>query len=498
MRIQQFLEHHGLSQNPFSQEDAQSDPLFKRFCAQATFHPAWDKICGNPGEPSTAVVFGEKGSGKTALRLQVVDQISEHNIGHPNDRVFVVEYDDFNPFLDNFRQHVAPHSSRPERALSQWKLWDHMDAILSLATTRLVDDVLEESHTSKPGAFEIHADRLASLSRSQKRDLLLLAAFFDKARSTHPATRWNALRRKLRFANFVSWWELGLGSLATLVLFGVLAQNGSLNQLGRPWPWLVLLVAWGPWLIKQTKLLWLAWRVCRQVRVLNHPLIALKQVLAGFESKDLVAQPVPAKDRSDDRYEFLSKLQSVLRTLGFTGMVVIVDRVDEPHLINGNAERMRDLMWPMFDNKFLKHSGLGFKLLLPVEISHFLSRENPEFYERSRLDKQNMIRSLEWTGESLYDLANDRIKACTNGSTNPPKLLDWFDSSVTEAELVSTLSQMRVPRHLFKFLHQLLVEHCNRFTDGNPQWKIDRSTLHAALAVYRQNLKAYDLGMGPG
>ena len=73
MKVQQFLEHHGLKQNPFSQEDAQTDPLFQQFCARGTFHPAWDKILGDPGTPSTAVVFGEKGSGKTALRLQIVD-----------------------------------------------------------------------------------------------------------------------------------------------------------------------------------------------------------------------------------------------------------------------------------------------------------------------------------------------------------------------------------------------------------------------------------------
>ena len=39
-------------------------------------------------------------------------------------------------------------------------------------------------------------------------------------------------------------------------------------------------------------------------------------------------------------------------------------RVDEPHLINGSVEQMRAMLWPMLDNKFLKHPGLGFKLLL--------------------------------------------------------------------------------------------------------------------------------------
>ncbi|NCV60038.1 MAG: hypothetical protein EBW52_01360 [Betaproteobacteria bacterium] len=37
----------------------------------------------------------------------------------------------------------------------------------------------------------------------------------------------------------------------------------------------------------------------------------------------------------------LAKLQGVLAALGWTGWVVIVDRLDEPDLINGSAERMR-------------------------------------------------------------------------------------------------------------------------------------------------------------
>ena len=77
-------------------------------------------------------------------------------------------------------------------------------------------------------------------------------------------------------------------------------------------------------------------------------------------------------------------------------------------MVNGSPERMRDLLWPMFDNKFLKHPGIGFKLLLPAEVVYYLNREEKEFYERSRLDKQNLISSLDWTGESLYDVANHR------------------------------------------------------------------------------------------
>ena len=66
MKIQLFLEHHGVARNPFAEEDAQTDNVFKEHCIASTFHPTWDKIYGDPSEPATSVVFGEKGSGKTA------------------------------------------------------------------------------------------------------------------------------------------------------------------------------------------------------------------------------------------------------------------------------------------------------------------------------------------------------------------------------------------------------------------------------------------------
>ena len=90
MKIQQFLEHHGVASNPFADEDAQTDLVFKGACIRTVFHPTWDKIYGDPTEPATSVVFGEKGSGKTALGLQIVRCLADYNADHPDRQVFVV------------------------------------------------------------------------------------------------------------------------------------------------------------------------------------------------------------------------------------------------------------------------------------------------------------------------------------------------------------------------------------------------------------------------
>jgi hypothetical protein len=100
MKTSQFLEHHGIGINPFSQEDAQADHIFQQHCAETIYHPAWDKILGDCSNPSTSVVFGEKGAGKTALRIQLLNAIRTWNGKNPNDRAFVISYDDLNPFFE--------------------------------------------------------------------------------------------------------------------------------------------------------------------------------------------------------------------------------------------------------------------------------------------------------------------------------------------------------------------------------------------------------------
>jgi hypothetical protein len=175
MKIQQFLEHHGITTNPFADEDAQTDLVFKGHCIHSIYHPTWDKIYGDPSEPATSVVFGEKGSGKTAIRLQIARHLDDYNAEHPDSQAFVVQYDDFNPFLDRFRDTIfGRRRRRADKALGQWRLWDHMDAILSLAVTQLVDRVLEVKQARHPAARD-EPLKIKSLDSSQIRDVMLLA-----------------------------------------------------------------------------------------------------------------------------------------------------------------------------------------------------------------------------------------------------------------------------------------------------------------------------------
>lgn len=497
MKIQQFLEHHGISRNPFADEDAQTDPIFIEHCIASTYHPVWDKVYGNPANPATSVVFGEKGAGKTALRLQIVRHLVDYNATHVGQRTYTIEYDDFNPFLDRFTDKLSPRKRQSTHVFSEWKLWDHMDAILSLGITSLVDRTLDVKYPSGSAANKITKSEIEWLDRHQARDVLLLAACYDQSTAETFKARWHRLRRKLRFHSWQSLLEKIVGILTFLVVVAFLVYWKKWEWLSAPWPYLIIAAGWVPCWMRMWKWHWQARAIVRHIRVGNRDVRSLRQVLMHLPSSRIRGQPLPNKDRTDDRYELLLKFQGTLATLGFTGIIVLVDRVDEPHLINGSTEQMRGLLWPMLDNKFLKHSGLGFKLLLPIELAVYLDREERDFYQRARLDKQNLVPSLEWTGEALYDVASARIKACAVAG-QVPSFQDLFDDSVNQQRLVEALKSLRVPRHLFKFMYRLFVAHSNAYTDESPAWKISGETFESTLAVYGREQDAVDRGLRAG
>jgi hypothetical protein len=495
MRIQQFLEHHGIATNPFAEEDAQTDPVFKNRCRDNTFHPAWDKVFGDPSDPATSIVFGEKGAGKTALRLQVAGRVADYNAQHQSGRLWVIEYDDFNPFLDRFADRLSARKQRDaSKVLAEWKLWDHMDSILSIAVTNLVDKVLGSARTSGPSANRIDGDPRAALDRPQKRDLLLLAAFYDGSLAEANIARWSHLRRRLRFYSPRAWIDKVIGVVVTAATIGLIVYRREWDWLATVWPYLAVAIGWAPWLARFAKAHFDARRVAKNVRVLRRDVPSVRRAFMKLSGRDVHGQPVPNKQRTDDRYELLGKLQGVLRSLGNSGIVVLVDRVDEPHLINGSVELMRDFVWSMLDNKFLKQPGIGFKLLLPSELMDHLHRETRDFHQRARLDKQNMVPSLDWSGEALFDLANARLAACAKEG-EAPTLRSLLDPTISDQRLIDAFRSLRVPRHLFKFMYRLIVAHSNAHTDAQPVWTISRETFEAALAVYSREQAAVDRGL---
>ena len=498
MKLRDYFEHFGIDGNPFSEEDAQKDQVFQDHCIETTFHPAWDKLYGKPAKPDTAIIFGEKGSGKTALRYQMIKAVKKYNDNHPELHPIVIEYANWNPFLDHFRRRFSD-KKRIENVLSCWQLWDHMDAILSLGVTQVVDQLLIPGEVFYPAASSQKKLDTSRLTHHKKRDLLALATFYDQPKGDAPVIRWKQLAKKLHFFSWNSFlrlkWDVFLGVILTVLFFFILSHfSYMITALTSWWSYALLFLFWLPRLWKTICRYHRSFWVTRRLRVLNLTVSSVFKRLMQFEPVDYAGVSFPARRGTDTRYELLSRFLDVLDSLGYRGMIVLIDQVDEPYFISGSPELMQKVLWPMFDNKLLKYPGVGFKFLLPSELLAFLERETPEFHQRARIDKQNLIRSLDWTGKSLYDLANDRIRSCSSRSST--KIDDFFDPSISRTRLESSFDQLRVPRHLFKFLYRVITSHVNAHSDGEQVWQISSVRFETEMALFLNDRRASERNVG--
>ena len=225
---------------------------------------------------------------------------------------------------------------------------------------------------------------------------------------------------------------------------------------------------------------------------------------SGSSRSELGGQPLPtASSRSaEERYELLRKFQAILHTLGYAGIIVLIDRVDEPQQVEGDPRKMRSLIWPLLDHKFLRHPGIGVKLLL-ADRAGLLSREGRQGVLRPRpprqaqsdqaasLDRRIALRSRQRSPERLPN----RPVAQTG---RPLGFASFIDDAISDDYLRDALGNLRTPRHLFKFLHRLIEEHCHRHTDDAPRWTIDYDTFRSTYGGYMRELEAFDRGYGHG
>lgn len=631
-----FFAHFGIEENPFRGEEARHDAVLSRLVSGAAglvglggagalasrgaMHPELERIVGDFGNLSSAVVFGEKGSGKTAIRLQLAQALARHNALRPGEKVLLLAYDDLNPYLDRLHNRVQRAARRgkstPAESLKDLRLVDHIDGLLATAVPTLIDAVLASAAggaggtspgtsgagsaagatargvEGSAGALDLGAEPRKVLRRAEanvRRDVLLLQSLYDRPEDAPHRT--SALRRALgvqrSWAEFVSsllaLWGWVLPVLVVLLMVfsspdaggsgpvGTDAASGRAGGVAGAAPsaagapgsvarvvgsttgtpsttWQIFLetltsparllsslglggwddprtVVWssvfflavGFWLVfllrrvytDRFRLNRLAHRVYREVRVTGRSESSLRESLRAVPARWRTSSLLPVTPSEDTRLKMLQRLRGALRLFGYRGVIAVVDRLDEPSLVQGDADKMRSVAWPLLNNKFLQQEGIGIKLLLPIELRHMLFRESSAFFQQARMDKQNLVEQLSWSGTMLYDLCTARIAACrTSALGGAPTaeggtgggvvtLADLFAPDVGRDLLVESLEQMRQPRDAFKMIYQCVMEHCAIALENAEQWRIPRSILELVRKQQGERVRQLAMGIRP-
>jgi hypothetical protein len=545
MNLTQFFEHWRIAENPFRGEEARHDAVFQRIglgaasasapanaegplltpehyaerrrLEQSAHHSDFEKIVGNLASPSTSIVFGEKGSGKTAIRLQLASRIAAHNGANPTARILLIAYDDLNAVLDRYARRAGGKSTL--EALQKFRLVDHMDAILANVVPRLADRFLASPPGREPlpmatgplpgEALDLGPEPRRTLRRlpaHERRDLLLLQAVYDRPEVADQRTP--RLRRLLRLPPL--WGDLIWSVLAWLgwipagaVVANMIAHREPIKVDSNS-GYLVgaLLALWLLFVFKR-----LAWdklglvrigrRIRRQLRTQNRPDTSYARSVRFLDPALRDSSHLPLSESDEARYAMFARLLSLLRRFGYAGVVIVIDRVDEPTLVSGDPDRMRAIAWPLLNNKFLQQGGLGIKMLLPIELRHALFKESSAFFQEARLDKQSLVERLTWTGPMLYELCDARLRACLEPGAPPIALLDLFAEDVTGRDLVDALDQMHQPRDAFKFLYACIAEHCSNVTVEHNAWKVPRQVLESVRKQQSDRVQQLYRGIRP-
>lgn len=497
MELQRFFDHWKLREHPFQAEEARDDGVYNRTLEAAITHPDFSKIYGDPENPNTAIVFGEKGSGKTAMRLMIQQKIEQFNAGRNDGKTFLICYDDLNPTLDKLARSLKTEDTN--KTLDAVRLADHQDAILSIAVTDFIEKIL--SPESKAIGKKTKKT-LRRMSVQKRMDLATLVLLYDQPKGGQSLERWLQLKRVLKVGTA---WNRGLHGVMALTL-GALGLVGGLGWRfaeGKSWEPVAAgsvgavgflgVGAW--WLMRSWKRGSLARRLVKEIRVVSHSVKGLKGRLWDLNLDSLSGQPLPTKGDQDNRYALTNQFVGILSEMGYSSVIVLVDRIDEPMIVNGEADNMKRILWPMMNNKFLQQKSIGIKMLLPIEISQLLTGESSDFRRKARLDKQNVVNPLKWTGITLYDLCSWRFNNCQMSDT-PSSLEDLFDEETTREDLVEALEQMHQPRDAFKFLYAVIAEHCNNTSGDAENFRIPRSTLDFVRRSQRERLVELYRGSG--
>lgn len=172
--------------------------------------------------------------------------------------------------------------------------------------------------------------------------------------------------------------------------------------------------------------------------------------------KKLLSSTNPPENIISDPLFTLKKAVEFSRIMGFSGLLIQVDKIDETDWTTNDAETAAKLVWPIFSNVQLHEiDGLSWSFFLWDRVRGYLINEYnmPVRWDKLPNDK------IKWDAKHLQRLVERRINFFSNGALN--KISELFDHTVIESDVykqVLALSGLS-PRILVTVLNNILTDH---------------------------------------
>jgi len=175
----------------------------------------------------------------------------------------------------------------------------------------------------------------------------------------------------------------------------------------------------------------------------------------NIEAKDLKALIYSdATDKTASTY-VLSRLVEVVRSFEFTGITVMVDKLDETEFTTTSSEKCANILWPLIsDVRLMEYDGLGVNLFLWDRIRvHYTGKDYPV-----RFDKLANY-TIQWNPNQLKEMLNRRVEYFSGKRLSG--IAEIFDRTVNHTVELDKIIKIGIasPREIIRIFDQIIAHH---------------------------------------
>jgi hypothetical protein len=176
----------------------------------------------------------------------------------------------------------------------------------------------------------------------------------------------------------------------------------------------------------------------------------------------------------------INKLVEIIRSFGFSGITILVDKIDETSITNNSVDATATLVYPLLGNiQLLEIDGFGIQFYVWDKIKEKF--QLPETYVR--MDKIANA-SISWDRDYLKELINQRLIFYSN-----KKILSYhslFASKLNPDNTIEELIELSLysPRDLIKLLDTIIREHNQTYSESTKAPLLDQDSIDKGSDIF--------------
>lgn len=415
-----LMQELGFTENPFGSYTAETEPNIEKYAVKP---PYYETVIEKALHSKSFILFGYRGSGKSATRLTIFKEIWKKH--QPNSTCpLPINFTDFEKIVKIKSQHPA-------------------DLIDELAFKTIETLLSWLSALSTPDR-EIFIEGLQDFERTLFIDLL--QEFY------------------LNRPEF----QRNISATDALQIFDLAWTERTSLWVQKKWSALSSLMA----------------------SIANG--VAQKHLGTDGHQSESIRELLYDKKGSTEKTSIviINKLVELVRSFGFSGIVILIDKVDETSKTNNSVDATAELIYPLLGNiQLLEIDGFGIQFFMWDKVKEKFLTDTTYV----RMDKIANT-SISWDKDYLKELINQRLLFYSE-----KRIISYaqlFENGCSSDEIINQLIELSAysPRNLIKLMDTIIREHNQLHTEQVKASMLDQASIDkgADMFVLEKALERYN------